>query len=603
MTALSRKNWKALAISSLLLAFTALTFTPLHIYTTNTIEFQFSLSQLFRICLVVSSGIALAIFLLLACLPRLFHEKGVAFVIALAVLIWAQGNLLVWHYGIFDGRDINWQNCFLFGFVDVAVWLAVLTATWFGAAFIYRQRQRIVLALALIQMISVGIDIARMPRLVGPNRYVFDRTNEFDFSPERNVLLLLLDSFQGDFFQELITVEPEWKAMFPGFTHYPNTIGAFSSTLFSLPDILTGQIYDGSALKPFIQRAFARSLPTVLSENGFRSELYPLMYHLIPYNPGIAANLIYKKEINPVEMAFLFDVALFRSLPQPAKKLIYNNQLWFLKGFFPDTDQQLTRRERKQQARTLVAQRLYKYYLYDKDFAANMSSWITTLSRQPTFKFFHLRGLHLPLRLNRDCSYQVIPFSRENALIQARCSLRNLNQILEALKKAGIYEQTMIFISGDHGLGGRGMDFRADVYSSFLGSGVSDNKLGRLKAAAMPLFLMKPFGMTASDPFSQSLAPVTLGDIPQTVFTALGIRAQVPGQAIASLTDNSQRRRRFYFGYHKDISKEKFLLDIEFQVNGLCWLDSSWRMVTETLPLKPAKDLDVAVNNPTEDSD
>ena len=565
--------------AALSLSFTALAFTPLHIFASNALEFDFSLPHVLKVTWFASTLAALLIFLLTIALPRRLHEKSVAMTTMLAILAWIQGNVLVWSYGALDGRDISWQKFRIPGIVDVAVWVALLIVAWAASAFLNKQVARIALMLLLIQSLSTGMDLLRMQPQTGSKNYEFDSSGEFVFSSSKNVLLLLPDAFQGNVFQELIAAEPEWKESFRGFTHYPNALGGYSSTMFSVPYILTGQMYDKTPTLEFTRRAFKKSLPGVLLKNGFRSEFYPLMFDLIDFNPGLASNLIPKKAINLTEYSVLFDVALFRSLPQPGKKLVYNNQLWLLQRLFPYDRRPADRAQRHVWKAKMKKARLGIFSLYDKNLAAAMEEKAERGTVKPMFKYFHLRGLHLPLFMNRECRFQRLPTTRENYLIQAHCCMDSIRRILNTLKKIGVYERTMIVIIGDHGIGAQEVNFRSDLYQPAPPPGPVNRRLAMLKAMAMPLFLVKPFGTGSGDPFRQSLAPVTLGDIPRSVIDALHIEEDFPGESIFSLDEHSKRPRRFFAGMVAADTRLKEAVNYEYLVDGLGWLDSSWRLV------------------------
>jgi len=563
--------------AALSLSFTALAFTPLHIFASNALEFDYSLTHVLKVSLLASTLAALLIFLLTFGLPRRLNEKSVAVTSMLAILVWIQGNVLVWPYGVLDGRDIPWQRFRIQGIVDVVVWVALLIVAWAASAFLSKQAAKIALLLLVIQSLSTGMDLLHIQPLTGRKNFEFDYSGEFVFSSSKNVLLLLPDAFQGNVFQELISAEPGWKGSFPGFTHYPNALGGYAYTMFSVPYLLTGQMYDKNPSYEFARRAFKKSLPGVLRQNGFRSEFYPLMFDLIDFNPGLASNLLPKKIISLAEFSFLYDVALFRSLPQPGKKLIYNNQLWFLKRLFPYNRRPADRAERRGWKARMKKARLDFFSLYDKNLAADMEAQANAGTVQPVFKYFHLRGLHLPLFMNGECRFQRLPPTRENYLTQARCCLDSIRGILDALKKIGVYERTMIIIVGDHGVGAQEVEFRFDLYQPAPPPGPVNRRLATLKAMAMPLFLVKPFGAGSGDPFRQSLAPVTLGDIPKSVVDALQIKENFPGESIFSLGEYSKRPRRFIEG--AVVTWQKEAVNYEYLVDGLGWLDSSWRLV------------------------
>jgi hypothetical protein len=568
------------AAAAISLALTVLVFTPLHVYAANVLEFGFSLGSLLWVCLPAGLLAAFVLTGLTVFLPRAAHEKGVSIVVTLAVLCWVQGNIILWRYGIFDGRPIAWERFRARGIVDILVWSSLLILAWFASPFIRRNTRRIAAVLVLVQGLSVALDISRMPPVEGLHSYAFEGSRKCVFSPDRNVLLIMSDAFQGDLFQEIVALEPEWKSAFPGFTHFPNAVGGYSNTLYSVPLFLTGQAYDKTPVTDYARRAYERSVTRLLLKNGFETEIYPLLYDLIFTSPGLASNMVPKKGIDRSEMASLFDVALFRSAPHPAKKWIFHDQMWLLKGLFPDTRSKPTPGERRVRAKERFKARQYDYYRYDADLAGAMEAQANTGSRRPTFKYFHLKGLHPPLCMDRECRYSPVSLNRENALIQARCELGSIKRVLDALKKMGIYERTMIFVIGDHGLGSFGIGLRADLYPLPPGRGSENPDLARIMGSAMPLFLAKPFGAAEGDPFRQSLAPVSLGDIPKTILEALAVSEEAPGEPIFSLPENSPRIRSFSEGVARLDPRGQHVFPREYLIQGLGWLESSWRLVT-----------------------
>ena len=57
-----------------------------------------------------------------------------------SILLWAQGNLMVWEYGLLDGRSIDWTKDTWRGWLDFSIWVggfitAMVTgsrARWLG---------------------------------------------------------------------------------------------------------------------------------------------------------------------------------------------------------------------------------------------------------------------------------------------------------------------------------------------------------------------------------------------------------------------------------------------------------------------------------------
>ena len=79
-------------------------FGPFNVYKGNISEFAVSLTSILALYLlpaVVLLSILTAIGLLL---PNRLHRRYVSVMFVIGVLIWLQGNILVWKYGLLDGQ-------------------------------------------------------------------------------------------------------------------------------------------------------------------------------------------------------------------------------------------------------------------------------------------------------------------------------------------------------------------------------------------------------------------------------------------------------------------------------------------------------------------
>jgi hypothetical protein len=101
-------------------------FGPAQIIFTNINEFHFSVAGI--LCFLI--GLALvgmqSGMLLLTIMPKTISDKILTFLLAVAVLLWLQGNILVWDYGLMDGHDILWGEKTFLGLIDTTVWILLL---------------------------------------------------------------------------------------------------------------------------------------------------------------------------------------------------------------------------------------------------------------------------------------------------------------------------------------------------------------------------------------------------------------------------------------------------------------------------------------------
>jgi hypothetical protein len=413
--------------------------------------------------------------------------------------------------------------------------------------------------------------------------FVIDESTKFEFSKQKNAILIVLDEFQSDVFQEIIEAEEEYATIFEGFTYFRDALAASNYTDLAIPALLTGRIFDNSETRgSFLERVYLEdSVMAVLKRRGYRVDIFPWVgwgNESIYFDERIASNL--KKfeaagagspytEKKAKEVLHLLDVSLFRSAPHYLKRHIYNGQRWFLIRLtavhLPRWLKETVSTDREFETNRLVAQ---------------MSSGVEATSVEPVFKYYHLKGAHTPLTVNRDLEFtdQTFPYNKENYTAQAKASLRALGALFGELKQSGIFDQSLIVVAGDHGSGNSEEMF---VNTSKDAAVVAEGRrLGTRrgfrwdKARALPMLLVKRFGSRGRLQISET--PVSVLDVPATIFAELGVEATPTGMSVFE-ADGSQNRARRYGAFDFRHSKGDYVSPIVFySVTGDSWLDESW---------------------------
>lgn len=534
---------------------------PAQIYFSNSREFAFGFLDLLPIALVIS--FAGAIFLSLGlnrfirCMPR-SRPIAISAMLSFGVLLWVQGSILVRSYGPMDGSQIPWGDFSIQGAVDVAVWVLLSLVIVRFRDWVAPRAPAISVALIVVQLISALIAAQASNEGFLVRRYAIDSAPRVSFSQARNVIVLVLDEFQSDVFQEIVDLDPAVRSGFRDFVYFRNATAAAQQTFPGIPALLTGEIYDNSVpAQDFLKTAYSNhSIPKVLSGKGYAVEAYPWVNDVIPYDPTLLSNLK-PREFRLESTLLLFDASLFRHFPQGLKKRIFADGAWFLSR---STEKQV-RKGRKLDARRLGDMLAFR---------SELSSDLSANREEPVFKFIHLFGAHVPLRLRADLSESQGPldYSRENYRGQARAALKVTSELLDELRRAGVYRDSVIAIVGDHG-SGRSRDMW------LTGSELEDEEFQKHKARGVPLVLFKRAG--ASNPFVVSENAVSLIDLPATVFSELGIETRGAGVSFFS-KQPIQGRKRYYYSYAWKTFDPRYLSPLtEYEISGHSWHDGSWR--------------------------
>lgn len=551
------------SIVALFFSLTFFLFGSSHVFLTNTTEFNFLFSECCYYFILISLLVGLLIAILLLLLRTSVYKKVISLLFILSILLWIQGNILVWNYRLLDGNKINWNIYFVEGLIDSGIWGLFIIIALIKVLFIYKIIRKVSIAFILIQAISLVFTAVKAPESSSFAKYDIDTRFEFTFSPKKNVIILLLDAFQSDVFQEIIDEDNDVRGSFKGFTYFRNALGGFQGTYAAVPLILTGQYYDNSIpMQEFIKNAYSlNSIPKVLKENNFQVDLFPTERRTLYFSEETASNLVKRKGFKHKQgirdrMLYIYDVTLWRYMPLFIKKYVYTDNNGLFQSFLYRAMGRLP----------------LERYLMNRDvrFINKMATRSAAYSNKYTFKFFHLGALHPPYVLNEQLKYENLPLSRPGYKRQAKGYLVITKKFLNTLNRIGIYDNSMIFVIADHGGEAEiGIKIPENLNTK------SSKEWGRT-GRPFPLILLKPFNsrgaMTISD------APVSLSDIPKTIFSELGLKGDFIGISMLEVKEYDVRERRYliYNSVPSSADKGYFPPLEEYIVSGFSWFDKSW---------------------------
>ncbi|HEB02929.1 MAG TPA: hypothetical protein ENI12_06835 [Nitrospirae bacterium] len=544
---------KEVAAVSIFFSLTLMLFGPLHLYYYNIFEFTYSPVELWIVFLVSALVFAFALGLGLGALrgytfARIFC-RAYALVFVAGVMIWAQGHLMVWEYGPLDGREIDWTGMWPQGLTDSAVWIVAMGLVAFKYEIVARAASRAAKVLLLVQAVSLGFLITQTP-VPSCYGYTLNDSEKFEFSSEGNVIILVLDTFQSDLFEHVVSESDDYKDVFDGFVYFPDAVAAYNTTRGGVPQILTGRLYDNSIeYQDFVKSAYLSESSIARQLKGRGWNVYLPVKEYVYCSQDIASSFslragTFSEGLPDIEM--LIDLTLFRHSPH------------FLKTLFYDEIEYNRIEPYDEEA-------VHEDVRFLKVLEANAGVGL----EQRAFKYFHLRGMHRPFRLNSELEYERMSDNIEGAHELARAVIKITERIFAKLRELGVYDNSMILVVSDHGAG------------TFDGAPMSNlGSMGYLS----PLMMVKPFG--ASGPMRSSDEPVTLNDVSATVFDALEIDAETPGYSLLDSAVERPREPRTHFRYFwrlKDWDRVHFPRMFEYEVDGHSWDERSWAPTNRVL--------------------
>jgi hypothetical protein len=573
--------------------FTLLIGQPMSLYLGNQGSFTLEAFELLTLGLL-GLGISLAVLTpTLALVQGKYHARLVALTFAIALCLWVQGNVLAWNYGPFDGRSFDWASYSAYGMIDTTLWIVVIAAGLILARVLFPLARFASILLVSIGIVQLGIAYFQSPppeTLPSIKRFAIENENKFSYSQDQNILVLVLDAFQGDIVDEIFQHHDDLRDAFAGFTLYRNAVAGSNFTQLAIPAILTGQIFDNAQPRSeFMRHAYLNyGLPAILKRAGVETELYPWIgwaNESIYFDESVASNVVALTEQPSRQQLFseqkakellnLLDLAFFQTLPHYVKPHIHNDYQGFLLYY----------------ATWMTPQALKTAVSSDHEFGVD--TFLRSAQREfrvdrsgTVFKYYHLYGAHQPLNVNENLEFtgQSFPFTRENYVNQVTAVLKATAEFLDLMKSSDIYDESMIVIIGDHGKG-----TTPDVHIRTPGHGEIPSAVAgynrnfrRDKARAVPVVLVKPPG--AAFELLVSDSPVSVIDVPATVLAELGIEDSHTGVPVGTWNYDSPRPRR-YAAFDFTATKGDYVGPIVmYQVVGHSWDDDSWSVESVLAP-------------------
>ena len=560
-------------------------FGPLAVYAANEGEFAVPFWPLSARWVWPMLALGTALAAAAVAIPEWWRYRFVAFLVAFGALLWMQGNLLLADYGLLTGVGLDLASHRWRAPYELALWVAGIGVTVALAATVSTVASLTAGLLMALQGVALVVPILSVEAETDQTEWRTPPEGIYELSRGTNIIHLVLDGFQSGYFGEILEDErATFDRDFSGVVFFEDHLGAFPTTRASMPAMFTGVAYRNEMpFETYLERTNRdRSVFKILSQQGF--DIRSISFHPFDHPaPSILSGgkvVAYSlptpygsyRDYVDFSAAQLLDLSLFRQVPHGFKASVYNDQAWQVQRWLA------ARRPPEHAARVARAS---SHALFLEEFGRRLSVG----GSDPAYTFMHLAIPHPPIVVDETCHVRpAVALSVDSYRAQVRCSLLMVQRLFDRLRELGIYEESAIVLTSDHGW----TAVRGTHPLNGLRSPADD--LDRVALSATPLLAVKAPGATG--PVVTSTAPTSITDMPATLLDLVGLPNYFGrGRSVLEIDPEESRRRQYahHSWSNADWGRTYFDVLYIFSVSGPVTEPESWRF--ERSVFEPTGDL------------
>lgn len=506
---LIKNNWSILLLPAFLIFF----YYPNELYFTNMDEFSNTLVS-FELILILGMVLCtLILSLLVDILPSKWINKVVATIFALSLAGYLQAMFLNGKLGNMIGVHQQWD--ILKFVVNAVIWICVIVASLVLCTIVKNYNIYISrISLFLIALLSITAITLFIQNISSINSDVVELTTEGDLilGRENNVLVFVLDKYDTRLVDEIEKNNPLFFEPLHDFTLYDETTARHSYTAISIPYLLTASQW-AETEEPFMEYAYnGDTFISELNTNGIDIGVYTskAYFNEVAYDMARNARSGIKEKSDVINtLTVMGKASLYKVMPFVCKEnyfyytgdiseMVKYDNVWTIDNDVPFYERIKT-----------------KGVSIDNDCPR-------------AFRFYHMRGAHYPFYLSDDIKIDGT-LTQASELSQARGSMKIVYAYIEELQRLGVYDDTTIIITSDHG----------EIVSY-------DEKSKMLSDVSMPILFVKKANQHG-EKFSRNHAMVSHKELFSTILDGYGLDYTKYGLRLEDIDEHEERER--YFGY------------------------------------------------------
>ncbi len=583
-----KPKWKERIVYALIAAtFTICTifvFAPLEVVGGSVGSLVFTVADVWWVTLPTSLAIIIGwSFLISACRGRLF---GFMLMLTFAVGLAAYVQALVLNVGLplANGDTIVWTDYMGMQVLSTVVWLAIIIGVLTYGHFRNKRAQGVVAILSTFLFVVQFVGAASLffapteltevnggggdalnTDLAHRTEVVMTEDQLFTVNPNHNVIVFVLDTYDNAYLNSALRnkhdITQEVLDEFTGFTYFKNATSAMIPTRFAIPFMMTGQM-------PTPDEPFSTYKAQRYARSTFLQEMADQGYSIGLYTDSLTIGMLPQEEQNRITdltvnmhklssetldfggaLYALYQMGLYRNAPWPLK--------WAFWYYTDSINAMIVKYDPAAPPEETI------YVIDDIRYYNRLNQYGLTLEDEKAgykggFRFIHLLGSHYPF--NYDENVNDLGTDGSSVIPQSIGALRIVATYIQYLKDAGVYDNTTIIVTADHG------------YWTIT--------LDPIEETSTPIMFVKPAQSAELDelPMVDDMTPVSHLDLQATILEAMGADPsewQAYGYSMLSPDEIPDDRVRLYL----TTDSEPDLTDVrlrEYAIDGDAQVWENW---------------------------
>lgn len=519
---------------------TVMIYIPGEIYLNNVWEFRVAPLTYTRI--ILSAFVCFAIYTVgTICLLTTKQSKILSRIIfVLTFLGYLQNMFLNGHMSAMDGTRQVWTSGKIQ--LNAIIWIVVILCAAAAEKLVHRSLDRvyktvciyisIVEFVSLIIMVCMAGDLAESQKLYGSQYVQLTREGICELASDDNVIIFVLDWYDEQILEQILTKDSEFLKPLEGFTHYSNASSLYAYTKMSVPYLLTGVEWKYNMSEhEYCQYAFADgNMLQDIKDAGYDAGIYTDSVYLTEEAmQSVSNHNMFHSQVDACRQLYVMtNIARYQMAPFVLKKYFW---------YEPQNLQDM-----------IVAHD--DVYIVDsvKDDMKLYNELITSGlqindNRQKSFRFIHLYGAHPPCGIDESGEN---PYNAA-MLSQAHDAMNIVFEYVEQMKKLGVYDTATIIITADHG---ENYLYDPDNKGELLKLGLEDT--------SNPILLVKNSKCDEKG-INYSKAPVSHREVVAEIMRTVDPSLKKYGNSLCEIDEDADLKREFIFKRGDQIYVEAFI--------------------------------------------